>query len=290
MNATTQRSAREGTEDSYRERALRAVVAIESNLDARPSLRALARAACLSPFHFHRVFTAIVGEPVADYARRLRLERAARDLAGGATSIKVVAQHAGYRRQESFTRAFLRQFGMSPREFRRSSSSIVARARPPVTPRGQVGRIEVIEPRRVAFIRHVGPYQEVPPVFERIVHWARGRESEWPAEPLFIGVAHDDPSVTPASRLRFDCCVTVPDALRPAGAIAIQTVLGGRYAVALHRGSFAAIHETYAWLARDFIPQHGVGMRKAAAVELYLSSPERTLPKEQLTEVLLPIG
>jgi AraC family transcriptional regulator len=280
---------REGTQESYRERVLRAVVAIEANLDSRPSLRALARDACMSPFHFHRVFSAIVGEPVADYARRLRLERAARDLAGGARSIRTLARQAGYSRQESFTRAFVRRFAMSPREFRRAGASAAPGVRSAASWSGPAARIEVVQRRRVAFIRHVGPYEDVPPVFERIVQWARSRASTWREEPLFIGVAHDDPGITPAGRLRFDCCVTVHDGLRPEGAIAVQTVLGGRYAVALHRGPLPRIHETYAWLAREFIPRSRVEMRKAPAAELYLSSPERTPPDEQLTEVLLPI-
>jgi AraC family transcriptional regulator len=62
------------------ERVMRAVVAIERDLDATLSLPELADHACLSPFHFHRLFTAVVGEPPAEYVRRLRLERAAHEL------------------------------------------------------------------------------------------------------------------------------------------------------------------------------------------------------------------
>ena len=55
------------------ERVMRAVVAIERDLDATLSLPELADHACLSPFHFHRLFTAVVGEAPAEYVRRLRL-------------------------------------------------------------------------------------------------------------------------------------------------------------------------------------------------------------------------
>jgi AraC family transcriptional regulator len=74
------KQVRPSTTVSYRERIARAVVAIESDPALNPSLDALAGHACLSPFHFHRVFRAIVGENPAEYSRRLRLERAAHDL------------------------------------------------------------------------------------------------------------------------------------------------------------------------------------------------------------------
>ena len=67
---------------------MHAVVAIERDLDATFSLPELADHACLSPFHFHRLFTAVVGEPPAEYVRRLRLERAAHELS---TSHRAVA-------------------------------------------------------------------------------------------------------------------------------------------------------------------------------------------------------
>ena len=65
------------TATDYQERILRALLYIQAHLDEPLELDALARAACFSPFHFHRVFRAMVGEPVHEHVRRLRLERAA---------------------------------------------------------------------------------------------------------------------------------------------------------------------------------------------------------------------
>jgi AraC family transcriptional regulator len=274
------------TAESYRERVMRAVVRIERDLDARPSLRSLARDACLSPFHFHRVFRAVLGEPPSEYARRLRLERAAFELRSSRRTIARIAAEAGYSRAEAFTRAFTRHFGIGPRAFRQGNAhpgTLHARDA------AMRGRIEQIDAMPVAFIRHIGPYEEVPPVFERIMRWARDRAVPLRTEPLFIGVAHDDPAITPALRLRFDCCVALGGDTRPAGSIAVQRILGGRYAIALHRGPFTEIHRTYAWLAREFIPSRGVRLRRAPAVELYVTQPDLTPGDEQLTEVLLPI-
>jgi AraC family transcriptional regulator len=78
----------------------------------------LAAVAGFSIPHFHRVFTAQVGESVAGYVRRLRLERAGRKLRMGAVDITEVALAAGYDSHAAFSKAFRQQFCLSPSEFR----------------------------------------------------------------------------------------------------------------------------------------------------------------------------
>jgi AraC family transcriptional regulator len=78
----------------------------------------LASIAGFSIPHFHRVFTAHVGESAISYVRRLRLERAARKLRMGAVDITEVALAAGYDTHAAFGKAFKQQFGLSPSEFR----------------------------------------------------------------------------------------------------------------------------------------------------------------------------
>lgn len=78
----------------------------------------LAAVAGFSVPHFHRVFTAQVGESAISYVRRLRLERAGRKLRMGAVDITEVALAAGYDTHAAFSKAFKQQFGLSPSEFR----------------------------------------------------------------------------------------------------------------------------------------------------------------------------
>ena len=79
----------------------------------------LAAVAGFSIPHFHRVFTAQVGESAASYVRRLRMERAGRKLRMGAVDITEVALAAGYDTHAAFSKAFRQQFGLSPSEFRK---------------------------------------------------------------------------------------------------------------------------------------------------------------------------
>jgi AraC family transcriptional regulator len=83
----------------------------------------LADVAGFSVPHFHRVFTAQVGESAVSYVRRLRMERAGRKLRMGAVDITEVARAAGYETHAAFSKAFKLQFGLSPSEFRQLGCS-----------------------------------------------------------------------------------------------------------------------------------------------------------------------
>jgi AraC family transcriptional regulator len=78
----------------------------------------LAAVAGFSIPHFHRVFTAQVGESAASYIRRLRLQRAGRKLRMGAVDITEVALATGYESHAAFSKAFKGQYGISPSAFR----------------------------------------------------------------------------------------------------------------------------------------------------------------------------
>jgi AraC-like DNA-binding protein len=68
------------TEQDYRERIVRTLVYIQQHLDDDLELDQVAGVAAFSSFHFHRIFRGLVGETLKEYIRRLRLERAARNL------------------------------------------------------------------------------------------------------------------------------------------------------------------------------------------------------------------
>jgi AraC family transcriptional regulator len=77
--------------------------------------------------HFHRIFTAQIGENIAGYVRRVRLERAGRKLRMGAVDITEVALAAGYDTHAAFGKAFKQQFGLSPSEFRQLDCTAATR-------------------------------------------------------------------------------------------------------------------------------------------------------------------
>lgn len=98
---------------------------IEDNLDKKIELEELAGKVYLSKYHFHRIFHAGMGEPVAEYIRRRRLAEAAGELLNTDKKIIDIALKYQFGSQESFTKAFKKIYGIPPREFRRSRINTV---------------------------------------------------------------------------------------------------------------------------------------------------------------------
>ena len=91
---------------------------IREHLDEPLHRDVLAEVAGFSVPHLHRIFKSTVGESVASYSRRVRLERAGRKLRMGAVDITEVALAAGYETHAAFGKAFKKEYGLSPSDFR----------------------------------------------------------------------------------------------------------------------------------------------------------------------------
>src|SRR5688500_527638 len=102
----------------YEAMVRRTVEELQDRLDDPPGFRTLAAQVFLSPYHFHRIFQALVGESPRALVRRLRLERAALRLRCTTKAIAEIGAEAGYAAQEAFTKAFQAGFGVAPSVFR----------------------------------------------------------------------------------------------------------------------------------------------------------------------------
>jgi len=101
---------------------------IHQNTDQVLDRKELADMAGYSLPHFHRIFTAEMGENIATYIRRVRLEKAAQKLIHGATDLMQVAMDAGFQSHAAFSKAFKKHFGYRPSEFRELNFMIALEA------------------------------------------------------------------------------------------------------------------------------------------------------------------
>jgi AraC family transcriptional regulator len=246
----------------------------------------------------------MVGESLMEHVRRLRLERAALRLRHTDEPVTGIAFDAGYETHESFSRAFRGAFGASPsgyRKIRRDSPSaapsgirFVSAAAPEDLefhePEESEMRIAVrrLDPMRVAFIRHIGPYDEVEETWHRLM--PRLGAAGWLGpDTKVIGLSHDDPEVTPPEKLRYDACVTVGPGFEPEGEIGVQEIPGGDYAFVTHHGPYERLGETYGALYGGWLPRSGREPRAEPCIEVYLNHPEETDPEDLLTDIYVPL-
>ncbi len=149
-------------------------------------------------------------------------------------------------------------------------------------------RFQNCKPLRVACVRHVGPYQECGKAWQTLMTEAGKRGLIRPGV-LHIGVGHDSPDVTPANELRYDACISVDDSFQPSGAIGVQELAGGEYAVATHCGSYAGLPDAYRWIMRDWLPASGRKVRHVPLFEIYMNDPNSTPEADLITEIHVPL-
>src|SRR5215475_14036770 len=104
-----------------RRRAVEAALWIEANSHLNIELEDAARQAAVSPYHFLRLFAAVLGVTPHQYLLRTRLRRAVRHLAEDDKPVTEIAYDVGFNDLSNFVRTFHRAAGISPLKFRQGS-------------------------------------------------------------------------------------------------------------------------------------------------------------------------
>jgi AraC family transcriptional regulator len=304
------------TESFYMAMVRKAVAQITQQLDEALDLGDLARAACLSPFHFHRIFRGIVGETPLELHRRLRMERAAFQLLKGDTSVTRVAFESGFDTHEAFTRAFRALYGKPPTTFRQTLQISGSEcARPPqieVTARsgihfcpdmasfefipfsygGETMEIQIkdMPELRLASVRHVGPYNCIGQAFQKVGAIAGPAGLYQYPEAAMVAVYHDDPESTQPEELRSDAALAVPKGVEIPKGLTEVRLPAGRYACATHIGPYTGLGDAWARFMGEWLPASGNRVGQGLGYEIYRNNPTNTAPEALRTEMYLPLA
>lgn len=108
------------------QRMLDSMEYIESNLDNELYIDDIAAIACMSKFHFQRMFNMLTGYTVSEYIRNRRITVAAQELVNTKSKVIDVAMKYGYESPESFSKAFRKIHGISPSDAKKDSQSLKA--------------------------------------------------------------------------------------------------------------------------------------------------------------------
>lgn len=274
---------------------------IDRNLEMPLDLPELAGVAHFSPFHFHRIFAAWMGETLGDYVRRRRLEVGALRLRHHKKkTVLDVALSVGFASGEAFARAFKIHFGHTPSSWRaggadqwasqlcelaleyrnlsqasgnpgQEMATDVANNRfsqPTETEIEMDVKLVNLPATRIAYMRHIGPYGESIHQFwkKTFLPWTAAQDLA--TQPCY-GIAHDDPSITPADKCRYDAAVEIPENFVPEGHAMAMTLPGGRYAVAQFEGQVMTIGSAWSDLCRGWLAESGMTFDDRPSFEYY---------------------
>ncbi|MEZ5648383.1 MAG: AraC family transcriptional regulator [Alphaproteobacteria bacterium] len=275
----------------YAERLSRVIAYIYDHLDDDIDLYKLAEIACLSPYHWHRVYHALHGETLAATVKRLRLHRAAAFLAHTPMTMEAIAMKSGYASPQAFTRAFSEVYGMPPAQYRKNGShtkfDLNSKTSFPEVSMYNV-RIENIPAMALAAIDHYGSYMMIGKAFEIVFSWF-GVRNLIKADTRAIGIYYDDPASIAEENLRSKAGLVVPDSFHIEPPLTRAEITGGTYAVLRHQGPYADMRSAYNWLYGTWLVQSGYETADAPIFEDYLNNPREVAPQDLLTDIYLPL-
>ena len=279
------------TYNDYVQRINKVVAYINNHLDETLDLKTLANEAALSDFHFHRIFKALKGEAIGGYITRLRLEATARLLRYTALTIEEIAFNIGYETPASLSKAFKKQYGISPTEYRTNKDTYIMKKEiinPDLALKAP--KIVILEPKNLIYVALTGAYGSL--------DYGKAYEQLWAvikAQKLFtkgiesICISYDDPKITEGSLQRSDVCLAIHKLATPQDEVSCKTLAGGKYAVFFYQGSYENLSQVYDTAVR-WVIDHQYTLREEPFFEKYLNDARRT-PKEKLkTEIYIPIN
>ena len=279
------------TYNDYVQRINKVVAYINNHLDETLDLKTLANEADLSDFHFHRIFKALKGEAIGGYITRLRLEATARLLRYTALTIEEIAFNIGYETPASLSKAFKKQYGISPTEYRTNKDTYIMK-KEIINPNLalKAPKIVTLEPKNLIYVALTGAYGSL--------DYGKAYEQLWAvikAQKLFtkgiesICISYDDPKITEGSLQRSDVCLAIHKPASPQDEVSCKTLAGGKYAVFFYQGSYENLSQVYDTAVR-WVIDHQYILREEPFFEKYLNDARRT-PKEKLkTEIYIPIN
>ena len=312
----------------YLARIHRAQDFIERHLAEPILLEEVARAANFSVFHFHRLYSALTGEPLYQYIQRVRLERAASSLrTRPGASITSIALDHGFGSPATFARAFKAYFGISACQFRRdggAQNSKIGKAL------GKIGKepsgdspyassvdfdltmkrgvamekaekkvcarsidVRDLPAKTLAYVRHVGPYAGDAALFgrlwEELSRWALPRGLFQPPQTEIMTVYHDDPEITREDQLRISFGITVPEKTAVCGTVGVMELPAGKYVCASFEIDVKEYGDAWKAVCSDWLPQSGWQPGDGPCYEVYLNDPAAHPEHKHLIEIRMSV-
>lgn len=274
---------------------------IDLNLSQKLDLEELSRVACLSKYHFHRIFHSFTGEPLYAFINRLRLEKAAGLLISQETSITAIAMDCGFQDSATFSRAFKKHFQTSAnlwKKLKKSKFHQETSIKTPYTIQNKMSdnlviktistEIKSLEETAVAYIRYTGPYAGNGRLFhdlqKKLMQWALPQNLVHYPETKHIIIYHDPLGITNDEKLRVSFGITIPASLTVKKSGGGKLLLeAGRYLITTFDLKPYEYGKAWTFVYRHIIPQKGLEVQDGYCFERYMH--DCYDPKTDLTRV-----
>ena len=284
----------------YKVRIDRVIQYIEANLANKILLTDVANVSHFSAYHFHRIFTGIVGETVNDYIVRRRLERAVNLLIFKTElSVTQVALDNGFSSSANFSKAIKLHFGFSPSEIRnpdkvkdskigkisskygkdfspsdlyptRITNNVMSKTNLEDT--NMNIEVRELDRQRVCTLASDRGYEPdaIYQAWDKLIDWAVYNGIKQDEQKRFA-FAFDNPTVTPVDKCRYTASVVIGEDVQVNSPFSLSEIPKGKYAVLYFKGSPEETIKAQLSIYSDWLPNSGFEPDEFPMLEHYLN-------------------
>ncbi|MCO4797795.1 MAG: AraC family transcriptional regulator [Colwelliaceae bacterium] len=291
----------------YHQRFKSIIEYIDKNLEQPISIRTLSEISCFSEYHFHRQFSAYLGQPIKKYIQLKRLNKAAYQLIFRQhLSISEISFQATYENSESFSRAFKKAFGQSPSDYKKCPQSkpwqdvqtetrkLKERQEHMLKNENQSNEFNAISivkfpETKLAVYQHQGPANQIMSSVQHFIKW-RKLNNLPPSKSKTYNLIYSDPSNTPEDEFKFDICAQVKHDIEDNEFDVInKTIPEGRCAKYRHIGSDRFLDESMNFLYGTWLPESGETLRDYPCILERVKMYPDVAESEAIIDIYLPI-
>ncbi len=291
-------------------RIYKALLYVDENLNNKLSLEEVAKQAYFSPYHFHRLFSAMVGETLNNYILRKRIEKSVMLLLRDDDALIVeIAEKVGFDNASSFSRSFKKFYGVTPSELKERNIDKFSKICIDQSKNGQDKlrfekyisnrnnhlnfiemnanvEIKQLPTLKTAYIGHIGSPEKIADAFNRLIQWAfpQGLMTE---NVRMATVYHDSPKVTEVDKLRMSACILLMDDTQVNGEIGLRNIPGGKHVVARYEIKVEEFQQAweaiFIWLSEKGFKPHG------EPFEIYYNDHNTHPEKKFIVDICVPV-
>lgn len=278
---------RNSTEDIYQQKINYILDYVSANLSKPLQLDTLASKMNVSQRQLLRIMRLALDEPLYAYVARQRMERAVMYMQTERMNLSKLAEMVGYDNPQSFSKAFKKQFKISPKAY---MDELEVRLKGLVNSSGNrqnnLNSETFIESDiELVYIRIFGQYGEeesYTTAWNKLTQFLKTNKA-LSTDTRFIGISFDDPNITESKNCRFYACASVSKKITPTGEFGTIQIRGGKYAVYTLRENCSSLQSFY----NDISVSFPYTVRHGVAFEEYISDNNEN--GDFTTKVFIPI-
>ncbi len=269
---------------------------VHNHLDENLSINELAQYAGISQFHFHRILKGVLNEPIGAYINKVRLDTAVKLIRYTDESINSIAAKIGYNDVSSFSKAFSKEFGTSPQEYKSNREMLLnTNVDYLIDDKGKLvseikPKIFLFPDKKVIYIRVIGEYggQKVMDAWEQLITFVTQHKLlGW--NPEFYSIYYDDPENVGVENCISDLCFVTKKDIVDTSIFKSNQLSRGKYAVFRYKGPYERLWELYNTIYGDWLLTADYKLRDVPTMEKYINYSPKTPPNSLLTDIYIPI-